>query len=102
MYISIIAGAWSCPLLYLLPEEGLSFKAETSQNKTGAGVSENFPPKKNNDNDNLTDIPLGKQLPRESLTPAKVFENNVSTLKLGPSSGNKEMTTVNGNLSTEM
>ena len=43
MYISIIAGAWSCSLLYLLPEEGLSFKAETSQNKTGAGVSENFP-----------------------------------------------------------
>ena len=50
----------------------------------------------------LTDIPLGKQLRRESLTPAKVFENNVSTLRLGPSSGNKEMTTVNGNLSTEM
>ena len=43
MYISIIAGAWSCSLLYLLPEEGLSFKAETSQNKTGAGMSENFP-----------------------------------------------------------
>ena len=34
----------------------------------------------------LTDIPLGKQLTRESLTPAKVFENNVSTLRLGPPS----------------
>ena len=56
----------------------------------------------NNNNNNLTDIPLGEQLTRESLTAAKVFENNVSTLRLGPSSGNKEMTTVNGNLSTEM
>ena len=51
--------------------------------------------KNNNNNIDLTDIPLGKQLRRESLTPAKVFEKNVSTLRLGPSSGNKEMTTVN-------
>ena len=38
---------------------------------------------KNNNNNNLTDIPLGEQLTRESLTPAKVFERNVSTLRLG-------------------
>ena len=40
-------------------------------------------------------------LARESLTPAKGFKN-VSTLRLGPSSGYNEMTTVNDNLSTEM
>ena len=56
----------------------------------------------NDNNNNLTDIPLGKPLTRELLTPAKDFENNVSTLRRGPSSGNKEMTTVNSNLSTEM
>ena len=39
---------------------------------------------------------------REILAEFELLQNNVSTLRLGPSSGNKEMTTVNGNLSTEM
>ena len=46
-------------MLYLLPEEGLSFKAETSQNKIGAGVSENFPKKKKKKMNNMNSALVG-------------------------------------------